>query len=62
MDPSGRARTAVTNRLGYYSFDDLDAGETFILNISHRRYRFDQSTRVYTPVDNLFEINFVGSE
>ena len=61
VDTSGKARTAMTNSLGYYSFTDLDAGETVILQISHRRYRFERSTQVHTPVDNLSEINFVGS-
>jgi hypothetical protein len=59
-DSSGNARTATTNSLGYYSFSDLDAGETVILEISHKRYGFDQPTRVHTLVDNLSEINFVG--
>ncbi len=60
VDSSGNVRTTVTNRLGYYSFSDLDAGETVILQISHRRYRFDNSTQVHTPVDSLSDINFVG--
>ncbi len=60
VDSSGDVRVALTNRLGYYTFSDLDAGETVILEISHRRYRFAHPTQVYTPVDDLFEINFVG--
>ncbi len=60
VDSSGTVRVALTNRLGFYSFSDLDAGETVILQISHRRYRFDNPTQVHTPVDNLSEINFVG--
>lgn len=61
VDSSGNVRIAVTNSLGYYSFSDLDAGETVFLEISHKRYRFDNPAEVHTPVDDLFEINFVGS-
>ncbi len=60
VDSSGKARTALTNPLGYYSFSDLDAGETVILQIAHKRYRFERSTQVHTTTDDLSEINFVG--
>ncbi len=61
VDPSGKTRTATTNHLGYYSFTDLEAGETVILRIAHKRYRFEQATRVHTPTDDLSGVNFVGS-
>jgi hypothetical protein len=60
VDSSGSVRTTATNALGYYSFSDLDAGETVILEISHKRYRFDHPTQVHTLLDSLHEINFVG--
>jgi hypothetical protein len=59
-DSSGATRTTLTNPFGFYRFDDVAAGETYIISVSHKRYRFNQSTRVQTIVEELNELDFVA--
>jgi CSLREA domain-containing protein len=40
-DMSGASRSALTNSFGYYRFDEVRAGETYIFNAMSKGYRFD---------------------
>ena len=59
-DRSGAVRTTKTTSFGYYRFDNVEAGGTYIFNVSHKRYQ--SSTRVSSVVENLDEFNFVISD
>ncbi len=59
-DSNGATRTAFTNSFGYYRFDDVSAGESYIFSISGKRYSFNQSTQVHTIVDQTNDVNFVA--
>jgi CSLREA domain-containing protein len=39
-DASGSLRQARTNPFGYYRFDNVSAGETYIFTINHKRFEF----------------------
>ena len=51
---------ARTNSFGYYKFENLPAGETYILEVTSRRYTFANPTLVVNLQDNLSETNFFG--
>jgi CSLREA domain-containing protein len=55
---SGHLRSALTNAFGYYRFDDVQAGETYMFNAASKRYRFDP--RVITVNDELADLDFVA--
>jgi hypothetical protein len=38
--PNGTTRNAVSGSLGYYLFDDVPAGQTYIVSISSKRFTF----------------------
>ncbi len=59
-DSNGIMRTVFSNPFGFYSFTDVPAGETYIFGVFHKRYRFDQSTQVYTVVEQINDMNFVA--
>ena len=59
-DSNGNRRSVATSSLGYYQLDDVKAGETYVISVTSRRYRFD--SRVLQVSDNLTEVNFVGIE
>lgn len=40
-DATGNTRTTFTNPFGYYRFDDVQAGRTYTLSASQKRYRFN---------------------
>ncbi len=56
-DLSGITRTARTNAFGYYSFADVQVGETYIMDVRHKRYQFD--TQVISVFDDMTELNFI---
>lgn len=54
--------TSRTNSFGYYCFDDLPVGETYVLTVSSARYIFVQPTRVVTLNEHLADENFIAEE
>jgi hypothetical protein len=61
-DSSGIVRTATTNNFGFYKFDGLPAGDTYIFQVSNKKYRFANPTQVVSVSDNIANLNFNGIE
>lgn len=59
-DSNGETRTALTNPLGYYQFFDVQAGATYVVRVSHKRYQFSQSIKVLLVNEETSGINFVA--
>ncbi len=59
VDDTGFARTVRTGSFGYYRFDDLTAGRTYIVNVTGR-YTF--APRVVQLIDSLYDIDFVANQ
>jgi hypothetical protein len=55
-DASGNSRTARTSAFGYYFFDDIQAGQTFIVTVSSKRFRF--GPQIITVIDAVTDLNF----
>ena len=60
-DSAGNVRSAVTSSFGYYKFDEVPAGQTYILTVSNKRYFFADSPRVISVQENLAEVDFIAS-
>jgi Carboxypeptidase regulatory-like domain/Beta-propeller repeat len=58
--PNGEIQLATTNPFGYYRFQDLAVGETYILNVSSKRYSFAEPTRVISLNEDLTDADFVA--
>jgi hypothetical protein len=59
-DLNGYTRTTRTNPLGYYRFEELQVGETYIFNVVSKRYQFD--AQAINVTEELTELNFVALE
>jgi hypothetical protein len=59
-DVSGNARIAVTSSLGYYGFENVSVGTTYILSVSSKRYRFDPMLLLVN--DSVTEIDIWARE
>ena len=59
-DSRGSRRTVSTSSLGYYQLEDVKAGETYIIEATSRRYRFN--ARTLSVSDSLTNVDFVGLE
>jgi len=52
--------TVTTGSLGWYSFDGLRSGETYVVTVNSRRFTFSTPSRVITLVDNVADADFVA--
>lgn len=59
-DSEGNRRTATTGSFGIYTFEDVEAGQSYVVGVSAKRYRF--ASRVVNVTDSLTDVNFVGQE
>lgn len=60
-DMSGNSRTVTSSAFGYYHFNDVKAGETYIVTAKAKRCTFGQSSQVVNASDNLDGINFTAN-
>lgn len=58
-DSRGQVRTAVTTAFGYYRFDDVQAGETYILSATGKHYTFSQPTQVLNINEETNGVDFI---
>ena len=54
----GEIRYAVTSAFGYYSFTDIPVGETFVLNVNSKGYRFN--SRLITVLDEITDVDLIA--
>ncbi len=56
----GEARTVLSGAFGYFRFNDVPAGETYIFNVSAKRFHFSQATQIRTILEEIDDIVFVA--
>ncbi|MBA2333780.1 MAG: carboxypeptidase regulatory-like domain-containing protein, partial [Blastocatellia bacterium] len=61
-DSNGNTRIARTTSFGYYRFEEVAAGETYIFMVTGKRLSFGQNTQVHSIMEDTNNINFVASE
>jgi hypothetical protein len=55
-DVSGSSRTVSSSSFGYYRFDDVRAGEVYILSVASKRYLF--TPQAVTVLEEINDLNF----
>jgi hypothetical protein len=60
--PLGEPVLAQTNAFGYYSFDGIEAGHTYTVSISSKRYRFNNPVRTFTLDDAVSGLDFTAQD
>ena len=56
----GVTLSAVTSSFGYYKFEHVPVGGSFVMNVNSRLYRF--TPRVVSVTDTLTDVDFTGLE
>ncbi len=59
-DSSGAVREVYTNQSGFYQFDDVQAGETYILDVRHKRYQFVGGSSLLSVNEETSGLNFTA--
>jgi hypothetical protein len=60
-DSQGNTRTVTSTSGGYYRFEDVQVGETYILSASGKRFTFSQSVQVLNVNEETSEVNFIAN-
>lgn len=58
--PDGARQTAITSTFGYYAFDGVEVGHTYVLEIASKRYTFANPTRIFSLQDELTDMDFTS--
>ena len=61
-DTNGNTLTTRTGSFGYFRFDEIGVGETYIISVSSKRFTFIQPSRVISVNDELTNIDFIAQE
>jgi hypothetical protein len=51
---------ATTGSFGYYSFDGLQTGETYVVTVASKRFTFQVPSRVISLIDNVADADFIA--
>ena len=57
---NGTRRTAISSSFGYYAFDGVEVGRTYVLEIASKRYIFANPTRIFILQDQVTDMNFIS--
>ena len=57
---NGAQVTVRSSSFGYFTFEGVEAGQTYILLVISKRYTFSVPTRVITVTDNISDADFVA--
>lgn len=57
-DQTGETRIALTNSFGYYRFEDVRAGETYIVNVRSKRHQF--SPQIVSVNGEMSAVDFIA--
>lgn len=59
-DSDGNRMTVTTSSFGFYQFDEVTPGSTYVMGVSSRSFRFN--SRSVTVTDSITDMDFVGLE
>lgn len=59
-DITGNTRTAITNAFGYYRFDDVAVGQSYVASVRHKSYAFNPGTRIINVNDEIADLDFTA--
>ena len=60
--PTGEINSVQTNSFGYYRFDEVFVGETYVLQIKSKRFRFAPDIFILSLTGEITELNFTAFE
>ena len=57
---NGATKSVVTNSFGNYTFTDLPVGQTYVISVNSKKYRFTPETRTVTVNGDATDIDFTA--
>jgi len=57
-DQNGNTRSALTSAFGYFNFDDVEAGQSYIVSVQSKQHQFQNPTQVIFVGDQISDLIF----
>ena len=57
---SGQTVTTLTNPFGYYKFTDISAGESYVFEVSSKRFDFTNSSYYMNVLEDIENLDFIA--
>lgn len=58
---SGVVRSTMSTTFGYYTFGEVEVGQTYILTVHSKRHTFDEPTRTIQVAEEIADAHFVAT-
>ena len=58
----GSTRIARPSSFGFYRFDEVPAGETYVISVASKRFTFIRPSNVISVLDNIVGLDFVAEQ
>jgi uncharacterized delta-60 repeat protein len=59
---TGESKSTITNPFGYYHFQDLEVGRSYVLSVKSKRFTFAEPSRLITLDEDLTGEDFIADE
>ncbi len=59
--PLTQPRTTTTSGFGFFGFNNVSVGNTYVISVVHNRFTFDQPTQVFSLQDEQTGLLFTGT-
>lgn len=56
----GTFRTTLAASLGYYFFNDVESGQSYVLSVASKRFAFAEPSRIVNVGDDVVDVDFVA--
>lgn len=53
-------RETQTNSFGYFRFDEIAAGEVYVIRVRHKRFQFINETQIVVVADEITDLSFIA--
>lgn len=54
-------RTALTSSFGYFTFEDIEAGQSYVITVVSKRYGFANPNQLISVTDSITDLIFAAS-
>ncbi|HLM00671.1 MAG TPA: carboxypeptidase-like regulatory domain-containing protein [Pyrinomonadaceae bacterium] len=57
---AGELRMAFSSSFGHFTFENVPAGEVYILTVRAKQFQFSQNTQAVSLLEDLADVNFIA--
>ena len=61
-DTNGNTLTTRTGTFGYFRFNEIEVGETYLISVSAKQFTFNPASQILTVNEELTDLTFIANE